>query len=138
MLYCWSLNNFESSLILQFFKCYETKPLQVWSLPTRKTALLPKNFCITIYNSLCKQSLELHCKKNVTENLRSFTWIKPVLEFLFNKVAGLRACNFTEKDSNVSVSCEIFKNFKNNNFKEHLQATVPMLLIKKVYCLYKE
>ena len=63
---------------------------------------------------------------------------KPVLEFLFNKVEGLRACNFTEKDSNASVSCEIFKNFKNNNFEEHLQTTVPMLLTKKVHCLYNE
>ena len=44
-------------------------------------------------------------------------------EFLFNKVAGLRACKFIEKDSNAGVSCEIFENFKNNNFEEHLRTT---------------
>ena len=47
----------------------------------------------------------------------------PLLEFHFNKVAGLKACNFIEKDSNTGVSCEIFENFKNNNFEEHLSAS---------------
>ena len=28
----------------------------------------------------------------------------PVLESLFNKVAGLKACNFIERDSNIDVS----------------------------------
>ena len=53
-----------------------------------------------------------------------------MLEFLFNKVAGLRACNFIEKDSNADVSCEIFENFKSKNFEEHLQTTVPVRLRK--------
>ena len=52
-----------------------------------------------------------------------------MLEFLFNKVAGLRACNFIEKDSNADVSCEIFENFKSKNFEE-LQTTVPVRLRK--------
>ena len=54
LFYCWSLNNFESSLILQFFKCYKTKPLQIWSLPPSKTTLLAKNFVlqvITVFRS---------------------------------------------------------------------------------------
>ena len=51
-----------------------------------------------------------------------------VLEFLFNKVAGLRACNFIEKDSNAGTSCEIFENFKSNNFEEYLQTIVPVHL----------
>ena len=44
LLYCRSLNNYEFILILQFFKCSKTKPLQVWSLANRKTTLLSKNF----------------------------------------------------------------------------------------------
>ena len=54
-----------------------------------------------------------------------------MLEFLFNKVAGLRAYNFIEKDSNAGISCEIFKNFKNNDFEGHLRTTVPVHLRKK-------
>ena len=54
----------------------------------------------------------------------------PVLEFIFNKVAGLRACNFNEKDSNAGFSCKIFKNFKNNNLEEHLRTTIPVPLRK--------
>ena len=53
----------------------------------------------------------------------------PVLESLFNKAAGLKACNFNKKDSNTGVSCEIFKNFNNNNF-EHLRTTVFVCLRK--------
>ena len=74
----------------------------------------------------------MYCKKNIIENLRNFARTKtPVLEFLFNKVAGLRGCNIIEKDSNAGVSCEIFENFKNNNFAEHQRTTVPVRLRKK-------
>ena len=54
----------------------------------------------------------------------------PVLEFLFNIVAGLRACNFIKKDSNAGVSCDVFENFKNKNFEEHQGTTVPVHLKK--------
>ena len=32
----------------------------------------------------------------------------PVLEYLFNKFAGQKACHFIKKCSNIGVSCEIF------------------------------
>ena len=35
----------------------------------------------------------------------------PVLESLFNKVAGLKACNFIKKTPTQVFSCEIFENF---------------------------
>ena len=38
-----------------------------------------------------------------------------MLEFLLNKVAGLKACNFMKKDSNTGVF-----HFKNTYFEEHL------------------
>ena len=59
----------------------------------------------------------------------------PVLEFLFNKFGGLRACNAIEKDSNAGGSCEILGHFKNNNFEEHLFLCASE---KKVHCLYKK
>ena len=48
--------------------------------------------------------MELFCKKNVIGNIRNITQKQPLLEFLFIKVAGLKA----------GVSSEIFENFKNN------------------------
>ena len=43
------------------------------------------------------------------------------MESLFNKVAGLKACNLLKRDSNTSVLfCEIFKN---TYFEEHLRTT---------------
>ena len=40
-------------------------------------------------------------RKDVFKNFAKFTEKKPVLEPLFKKVAGLRACNFIKKDSNT-------------------------------------
>ena len=43
-----------SLAILYFFKCYKTKLLHVWSLPSRKTKLLSKTFVlqfITVFRS---------------------------------------------------------------------------------------
>ena len=45
----------------------------------------------------------------------------PVLESLFNKVADITACNFIKKDPAQVLSREIFENFKNTHFEEHLQ-----------------
>ena len=128
MLYCWSLNNFESSLILQFFKCYETKPLQVWSLPPCKTAFLSKHFVLQVI-TVFRSSHQTCTVKKCYWKFEKFHMKTPVLESLFNKAAGPKACNFNEKDSNTDVSCEIFKNFKNNNFK-HLRTTVFVRLRK--------
>ena len=45
-------------------------------------------------------------KNFVTENFCNIHSKTPVLESLFNKVAGLKVCNFIKK----SEYCEIFKN----------------------------
>ena len=127
-LYCWSFNNFGSSLILQFFKCHETKPLQVWSLPPRKTKLLSKNFVlqfVTIFRSSHQNCTFKKMLLKIWEISHENT-----CAFVFNKAADLRTCNFIEKDSNAGVSCESLKNFKNNNFEEHLWTTVPVRLRK--------
>ena len=45
---------------------------------------------------LQKQPLEVFCKIGVLKDFANFTG-KHVLESLFNKIAALRACNFTKK-----------------------------------------
>ena len=102
LLYCWSLNNFESSLILQFFKCYETKPLQVWSLPPHKTALFSKNFVLQFI--IVFRSSHWNCTvKKCYWKFEKFHTKTPVLEFLFNKAVGLRACNFYWKGNFLEI-----------------------------------
>ena len=44
-----------------------------------------------------KQPLEAFCKKRCFKNFRKFHRKTPVLESLFNNVAGLQACNFIKK-----------------------------------------
>ena len=40
----------------------------------------------------------------------------------FHKVAGLRACNFINKEAPTQVfSCEYLKIFENNYYEEHLR-----------------
>ena len=89
MLYCWSLNNFESSLILQFFKCYKTKPLHVWSQPPHKTALLSKHFVLQFIIVL-RSSQQSCIVKNMLLKIWEISHENPCTRFLFNKVAGLR------------------------------------------------
>ena len=44
-----------------------------------------------------KQPPEVFCKKRCSWNFRKFHRKAPVLESLFNNVAGLQACNFIKK-----------------------------------------
>ena len=45
------------------------------------------------------------------------------MESLFNKVEGLKACNFIEKRLQRMFSHEIYEIAKNNHFEERLQMT---------------
>ena len=45
----------------------------------------------------------------------------PVLESLFNKVAGLKACSFIKKTPTQVFSCEYCEIFKKPFFIEHLR-----------------
>ena len=55
----------------------------------------------------------------------------PVLGSLFNKVAGLKACNFIEETPTQVVFCEYCEIFKNTYFEEHLQmaASEPLKIV---------
>ena len=63
----------------------------ITTTPQNRTSL--KKFCITIYNGFKKQPLELFGKKKCYWQIEKFHTKTPVLEFLFNEVAGLKACN---------------------------------------------
>ena len=60
--------------------------------------------------------------QSVLKNFSNFTGKKtPFLESLFNKVAGLKACIFNNKETPTQVfSCEYCEIFKNSFFIEHL------------------
>ena len=63
---------------------------------------------------------------DILQNKRSWKFRKfhrqaPVLESLFNKVAGSRPVTLLKRGSNKSVSCEICEIFKNTFFKEPLR-----------------
>ena len=45
-----------------------------------------------------------------------FHWKTPMLESLFNKIAGLQACNFIKKTPTQVLSSEIYKILKNTLF----------------------
>ena len=46
-----------------------------------------------------------------------------MLESLFNKTVGLKACNFIKKTPVQVHSCEYCKTLKNTYFEEHLRIT---------------
>ena len=45
----------------------------------------------------------------------------PVLESLFNNIAGLQACNFIKRDSNTDAFLWILRNFRSTYFEEQLR-----------------
>ena len=53
-----------------------------------------------------------------------------MLEFLFNKVLGLRPLTLSEKTPTQVFSCEDFENFKNTYFEKHLGTTASERLRK--------
>ena len=66
----------------------ENKPLNVWSLPPRKTGLFSKNFVFIMYTD---------SRKKLSEIIGKFHTKTPVLESPLNKVATLKDCNFIER-----------------------------------------
>ena len=50
-----------------------------------------------------------------------------MLEFLFNKVLDLKTHSFIKKTPTQVFSCEIFENFENAYFEEHLRTTCELL-----------
>ena len=50
---------------------------------------------------------QLEVKRGVLKKFAKFHRKTSVLESLFNKVAGLRTCNFIKKTSSQMFSCEI-------------------------------
>ena len=44
-----------------------------------------------------------------------------VLESLFKKIAGVKACNFIKRDPSTVFSCEYCQMFKSTYFEKHQQ-----------------
>ena len=64
------------------------------------------------------------CAKKMFLKFHKFHKISPVLGSLFNKVAGLKACNFIKNRLPTQVfSCQICQIFKNTYLEEHLRTT---------------
>ena len=90
---CRNFNNFESSIILQFFK-WPRKTIRLCMIPAnpRKIALLSKNFvspCIPVPRN--SKPPQVFCKNSsVLKNVESFTEKHLYWSLVFNKVAGLR------------------------------------------------
>ena len=62
-------------------------------------------------------------KKCVLTKFPKFYRKAPVLESIFNRVAGLRATTLLKRDSNTSVFLWNLRIFKNTYFEEHLRTT---------------
>ena len=51
----------------------------------------------------------------------------PLLKSLFNKVAGLKVCNFFKKETPTQLfSCKYWENFKNTHFEKDLRTTASV------------
>ena len=53
-----------------------------------------------------------------------------MLEFLFNTFLGLKVVTLFKKTQTQVLSCEVFENFKNTYFEEHLGTTASERLRK--------
>ena len=89
--------------------------------------------CLKLYISQTKKSLNSRSKhqrclieKAVPKKFLNIHRKTTVLESLFNRVAGLKACNFIKRDSNTATqvfSWEYCKIFKNTYSEENLRTT---------------
>ena len=59
-----------------------------------------------------KQSLQLFCKQRCSQKFCKFHSETPVLKSLFNRVAGLQACNYIKKRPNIDVFLWSLRNFQ--------------------------
>ena len=66
---------------------------------------------VSIEEGILFRSSHWRCsvEKGVLQNLAKFTRKTPVLESLYNKVAGLQVSNFIKRDSSTVPPCEICK-----------------------------
>ena len=88
---------------------------------SRATRLLSSFWCIERgwRKSPLRNSIQVFCEKNISKNFAIFTG-KYLSESSFNNVA--EAYNFIKKETLAQVfSCNLYENFKNTFFIEHLR-----------------
>ena len=71
------------------------------------------------------QPPEVFCKSRCSLKFRKLYRKAPVLESVFNKVAGLETATLLKRHSNTDFSSEVCKIFRSTYFKEHLRTTAP-------------
>ena len=104
----WSqicVHNRNCGFMRTYIPCYIESEDKSSRLQTFFKIGILKSFLTTVLQSL---SIELRA------------W-RPVLESLFNNVAGLHVCNVIKRDSNTGFLCDICEIYKNTFFTEHLQ-----------------
>ena len=70
----------------------------------------------------------LFFKKGCSKKFCNIHRKTPMLESLFNKVAGLQGCSFIKKRlQHRCFFCEYYKLFKNSYFEEHLKTAASVL-----------
>ena len=83
-----------------------------------------------------EQPPEVFYQKSCSLKFRKFNGKAPVLESLFDKIAGLRTCNFSKNRlQHRFFSCEICEIFKNPYFEEDLRTTAFDRWLKNVKCI---
>ena len=111
---------------------------------TNKVGFLKRaQYCRSIYHKMTKflltinkrqkQPSEVFCKKGILINFAIFTGKKPVLESPFNKITGLKACNFIKKRLQhrrflvnivkflrISILQNIYEQLLQKRLKQHL------------------
>ena len=92
-----------------------------WPEPTEEEII---RLCLC-HTSYLDKFLKLHISQ--TKKIFQFQKQPSVLESLFNKVAGLKACNFIKRGSDTATQvffCEYCEIFKNTYSQENLGTSV--------------
>ena len=118
----WNMQHLHSSLWM--FSICDLK-LNLWSLIILGTfsywlnhlwVLFQKDEMFAYYCLLRSSRLEVFWKKGVLRNFAKFTGKHLCQSLFFNNVAGLKACNFIEKENLAQVFSMNFAKFLNTFF----------------------
>ena len=112
----------DCSVILQFFKCYETTKISPFMYDLYYP--IKTHFSQKILFSCTAVTISSHRKCSIKKVLLKTFWNftrKHLCWSLFLiKLQGWRFVNLLKKTSTQVFSCGIFENFKNTQFEEHL------------------
>ena len=92
--------------------------------------MLSSSQLITLSDYHQKQPPEVLCKKGILRNFATFTGKHLCQSLFFNKVAGLKVCNFIKIETLAQVfSCKCCVISKDTFFTEHLRTAATVLCV---------